>query len=178
MRLLLSFSRGVDLLNTFVGKAVGWLVLIAVLVSSANATIRYLFSNSSNAWLELQWYLFSAVFLLCAGYTLLKNEHIRIDIILGRLSPPARHWIEIFGLVVFLVPLCVVMLYEGWPYFLQSYPAEQSSNAGGLLRWPVKLMILVGFVLLLAQGLSQLVKRIAILRGLIPDPYASQQQSH
>jgi TRAP-type mannitol/chloroaromatic compound transport system permease small subunit len=148
-----------------------WLVLAAVLVSSSNATARYLFSLSSNAWLELQWYLFSAVFLLCSGYTLLRNEHVRIDIISGRLSARAQNWIDVVGIVLFLWPMSFVIMWLSWPLFLDSFARnEVSTNAGGLAIWPARLMVPVGFALLIMQSVSELIKRIAFLRGVIPDP--------
>ena len=150
---------------------IGLTVLIAVLVSAANAIVRYGFDTSSNAWLELQWYLFSAVFLLCAGYTLLRNEHIRIDIIFGSFSRRTQVWIDVFGTVFFLLPMAIMILVLSWPMFVGSYRIhEYSSDAGGLLRWPVKLLIPVGFLLLALQGVSEIVKRIAFLLGYIPDP--------
>ena len=178
MGALLALSRAIDAINRAIGKLFGWLVLVAVLVSAVNASVRYIFSNSSNAWLELQWYLFAGVFLMCAPYTLLMNEHIRIDIISGRMSKTARNWLEVIGLVFFLAPLCIIMLYEGWQFFLQSYPNEQSNNAGGLLRWPVKSLILFGFGLLLAQTVSELIKRVAVMQGRIADPHASKSGAH
>jgi len=169
MRFLLACSRGIDLLNTCVGRLVAWLVLAAVLVSAGNATSRYALNLSSNAWLELQWYLFSAIFLLGAGYTLLRNAHVRIDVLTGRLSPRARAWIDVFGIMLFLMPMALVILYLSWPMFVQSYATgEMSSDAGGLVRWPVKLLIPLGFALLVLQGASELVKRIAFLRGELP----------
>lgn len=171
MRLLLSLSRLIDATNERVGRAVYWLVLAAVLVSSANATVRYLFSISSNAWLELQWYLFSAVFLLCAGYTLLHNEHIRIDVISSRLPRRVQVWIDVFGILFFLFPMATLIMWMSWPVFLNAYDAHEGSvNAGGLLRWPVRLLVPTGFFLLSLQGVSELIKRIAFLMGLIPDP--------
>ncbi|MBX3499823.1 MAG: TRAP transporter small permease subunit [Alphaproteobacteria bacterium] len=179
MQALLKLSRVVDLVNENVGRAISWLVLAAVLVSSVNAVIRKVFSTSSNAWLELQWYLFSAIFMLCAAYALIKNEHIRIDIVSSRLTQRGRDWIDILGHVVFLLPLCVVMVIEAWPYFHLSFVGwEQSSNAGGLLRWPVKLLIVVGFAMLGLQGVSELVKRIAFMRGAGPDPYGPKSGPH
>jgi len=176
---LLGISRAIDALTTHLGRAVYWLVLVAVLISSGNATVRYALNISSNAWLELQWYLFSAVFLLCASYTLLHNEHIRIDIVAGRLARRTQHSIDVFGHVVFLIPLCALMLYEAWPYFWLSFASgEMSGNAGGLIRWPAKLLIILGFALLLLQGVSELIKRVAVLRGLIPDPHAAKSGSH
>lgn len=171
MNPLLSLSRLIDALNERVGKLVMWLVLLSVLISAGNATVRKVFNTSSNAWLEIQWYLFAAVFLLCAGYTLLNNEHVRIDVISGRLSPRKRIWIDIIGIVAFLMPLVVLTLWLAVPFFLQGFRSgEMSSNAGGLIRWPVYLLMPVGFALLGLQGLSELIKRIAFLKGLIPDP--------
>ena len=166
MQALMAFSRFVDGLNTRVGKAVTWLVLAAVLISAGNATARYAFNLSSNAWLEIQWYLFSAIFLLAAGYTLLVNAHVRIDVLSSHLSDRARAWLDIFGGVFFLLPMAVLILYLSWPMFLQSYLGnEVSSDAGGLVRWYVKLLIPVGFALLVLQGVAEIIKRIAFLRG-------------
>ena len=166
MRLLLALARAIDALNTFAGKTVSWLVLVAVLVSAGNATVRYAWHMSSNAWLELQWYLFSAVFLLAAGYSLLKNAHVRIDVVFGRLSARARAWIDIVGTLFFLLPMALIILYLSWPMFMQSYVTHEiSSDAGGLVRWHVKLLIPAGFALLVLQALSELIKRIAVLRG-------------
>jgi TRAP-type mannitol/chloroaromatic compound transport system permease small subunit len=171
LSILLAFSRLVDRLNAWVGRIVSWLVLLSVLVSSGNAMIRYSLNTSSNAWLELQWYLFSAVFLLCAGYTLLRNEHVRIDVVASRLLPRTIAWIDIFGTVFFLMPIVVIILWLSVPVVIESYHRhEVSSNAGGLLRWPVKVLIPIGFTLLLLQAISEFVKRIAFLLGQIPDP--------
>ena len=146
-------------------------MLIVALVSAGNAVSRYLFNVSSNSWLELQWYLFGAIFLLCAGYTLLHNEHIRIDVVAGRFSRRTQIWIDIFGTVFFLLPLAIIMTWLSWPIFMNAWVSnEMSSNAGGLIRWPARLLIPTGFLLLTAQGLSELIKRIAYLQGLIPDP--------
>ena len=176
---LLSASSFIDGVNRRVGMLLYWLVLVVVLISSTNATIRKVFDTSSNAWLELQWYIFSAIFMGCAGYVLLHNEHIRIDIVNSHLDAKTRHWIEIFGHIFFLIPLCLIMIYESWPYFLDAYVSgEQSSNAGGLIRWPVRIMMIIGFVLLLAQALSELIKRIAVMRGLIPDPHTEKSGPH
>ena len=175
MRLLLAYARFIDRVNAFVGRAVAWLVLAAVLVSAGNALARYALNASSNAWLEIQWYLFSAVFLLAAGYTLLKNAHVRIDVLSGRLSPRARAWIDVLGGLFFLLPMAIIILYLSWPMFVQSYASQEvSSDAGGLIRWPVKLLIPAGFALLVLQGLSEIVKRIAFLRGELPndEPHA------
>jgi TRAP-type mannitol/chloroaromatic compound transport system permease small subunit len=173
---LLKLSAAIDRLTERVGKVMYWFVLAMVLVSSGNALMRYSLNISSNAWLELQWYMFSAVFLLCAAYTLQLNEHIRIDIIASRLQKRTRDWIDVLGHLFFLLPLCLLMLYESWPYFLDSFRSgEMSGNAGGLIRWPAKLFMVIGFALLLLQGISELIKRIAVLRGAIPDPHASTQ---
>jgi len=169
---LLAISRAIDWINSTIGKTVFWLVLFAVLVSAVNAVVRYAFNMSSNAWLELQWYFFGAIFLLCSGYTLLRNEHIRIDVVSSRLSPKTRNWIEIVGGVFFLLPMSIGIMWLSWPIFMNAIVSgEQSSNAGGLIRWPARLMIPIGFFLLSLQGVSELIKRVAVMRGLIPDPY-------
>jgi len=171
MKLLLALSRGIDALNERVGRVVLWLILVMALVSATNAMFRYLLNLSSNAWLELQWYLFAAVFLLCAGYTLLHDEHIRIDVVASRLSRRTQVWIDIFGTVFFLLPMSTFILWLSWPMFANAWVSqEMSSNAGGLIRWPARLLIPAGFLLLSLQGVSELIKRIAFLRGLIPDP--------
>lgn len=171
MKFLLSLSRSIDVLNNFVGRTVYWLVLVSVLVSAGNATVRYALNTSSNAWLEIQWYLFSAVFLLCAGYTLLHNEHIRIDVIYGRFTRRTQVWIDLFGTAFFLLPMALIIMALSWPMFMDSYTrGEISGDAGGLIRWPVKLLIPAGFFLLSVQGLSELIKRVAWLCGLAPDP--------
>jgi len=171
MNALLAFSRAVDAINERIGKATYWLVLVAVLISAANAIIRKAFDMSSNAFLEIQWYLFSAVFLLCAGYTLLKNEHIRIDVIAGRFSRRTQTWIDVFGTVVFLFPMVALILYEAFPWFIRTWQSgEISGSAGGLILWPAKILVPIGFVLLGLQAISELVKRIAFLKGLGPDP--------
>jgi TRAP-type mannitol/chloroaromatic compound transport system permease small subunit len=165
MRALLKFSQAVDWLNAQVGKWVIWLILGSTVISGINAMVRKAFNVSSNAYLEVQWYLFAGAFLLAAGYTLLHGEHVRIDVVNSRL--PKR----VIGFAFFLTPMCLIVLYFGIPFFLQGYHSgEMSNNAGGLVRWPVYLLMPVGFALLLLQGLSELVKRIAFLRGLIPDP--------
>lgn len=172
MGFLLMVSRGIDRLNELVGKTVFWLVLLAVLVSAANAVLRYSVNVASNAWLELQWYFFGAIFLLCSGYTLLRNEHIRIDVVSSRLSPNARNWIEVVGGVFFLLPMSVGIMWLSWPIFMNAWDSgEMSSNAGGLIRWPARLLIPIGFFLLSLQAVSELIKRVAVMRGLIPDPY-------
>jgi TRAP-type mannitol/chloroaromatic compound transport system permease small subunit len=171
MNSLLMVSRAIDALNERVGRIVLWLVLVMVLVSAGNAVSRYLLNISSNAFLELQWYLFALVFLLCAGYTLLHNEHIRIDVVTSRFSARTRAWIDVFGTLFFLLPVALYIMVLSWPIFVNAWVSgEISSNAGGLIRWPARLVIPVGFLLLSLQGLSELIKRIAFLRGLIPDP--------
>ena len=170
MKALLRVSSAIDATSTFIGRAVSWLVLAAVLVSAGNALIRKAFDMSSNAWLELQWYLFSAVFLLAAAHTLQRNEHIRIDVVSGRLSPRIRDWIDIVGHVIMLTPFAVLMIYEAAPYVRASFAqGERSANAGGLVLWPAKALILAGFLLLFLQGLSEIVKRAAVMRGALPE---------
>jgi len=171
MKPLLTLSRAIDGLNERIGRTLMWLVLVAVLVSAGNATTRYMLDIASNAWLELQWYLFAAVFLLCSGYTLRHNEHIRIDVVNSRFSTRTQMWIDIFGLVFFLLPMATIIMWLSWPIFVNAYESgEVSVNAGGLIRWPARLLVPVGFFLLSLQGLSELIKRIAFLRGLIPNP--------
>ena len=170
MRVLLGLSRAVDALNERVGRLLYWLILIMVLVSAGNAVSRYALSMASNAWLELQWYLFAAVFLLCSGYTLLHNEHIRIDVVASMFSRRTQIWIDVFGMVFFLLPLSLYMTWSSWPIFMNAWNSgEISASAGGLIRWPARLLVPVGFFLLTLQGISELIKRIAILMGLIPD---------
>jgi TRAP-type mannitol/chloroaromatic compound transport system permease small subunit len=171
MKILLALARLIDAINRRVGRAVTWLILIVVLVSAGNAVVRKVFNISSNAWLELQWYLFGAIFLLSAGYTLLKNEHVRVDVIAQRLSRRTQVKIEIFGVLFFLLPACVLIMWLSWPMFMDSWLThEYSSNSGGLLRWPAKLLIPIGFALLIAAGLSHLIKCIGFLAGAAPDP--------
>jgi TRAP-type mannitol/chloroaromatic compound transport system permease small subunit len=171
MRSLLGLSRSIDALNERVGRLVFWLILIMVLISAGNAVSRYALSMASNAWLELQWYLFSAVFLFCAGYTLLHNEHIRIDIIASLWPRRVQVWIDIFGTVFFLLPMSLYIMWSSWEPFMNAWTSgEVSGSAGGLIRWPARLMIPVGFFLLSLQGVSELIKRIAFLKGMIPDP--------
>ena len=168
---LLAFSRMVDAFSAWIGRWLSWLILATVLISAANATVRKLFDYSSNAYLEIQWYLFSATFLLGAGYTLLRNEHVRIDIISNRLSPRTRNWIDAIGIVFFIFPMCFLIAWLSWPLLEDAWVRhEVSSNAGGLIIWPARLLIPVGFALLILQAISELIKRIAFLRGLIPDP--------
>jgi TRAP-type mannitol/chloroaromatic compound transport system permease small subunit len=171
MHAALKLSRLIDWLNERIGKAVYWLVLVMVLVSAGNAIIRKTLNVSSNAWLELQWYLFSAVFLLCAAYTLLRNEHVRIDVLAGRLSARGQAWIDVFGTLFFLLPMTLLIAWLSWPYFVRGFVHnEVSGSAGGLALWPARLLLPVGFVLLSLQGLSELIKRIAFLAGRGPDP--------
>jgi TRAP-type mannitol/chloroaromatic compound transport system permease small subunit len=171
MQGMLKLARLIDALNERIGHVVYWLVLAMVLLSAGNAIVRKVFDWSSNSLLEGQWYLFSAVFLLCAGYTLLRNEHVRIDIVAGRLSPKAQAWIDIFGTVFFLMPMAVLIMGLSWPYFMQSYTQHEiSGSAGGLVLWPARLLLPTGFALLVLQGLSELIKRIAFVSGRGPDP--------
>jgi TRAP-type mannitol/chloroaromatic compound transport system permease small subunit len=170
---LLTLSRVIDAVNTRIGKWVAWLVVVAVAISATNATVRKVFDTSSNAWLELQWVLFAAVFLLCASWTLIANEHIRIDIVNSFFSQRVRSWIDLIGHLLFLIPFTLVMIVTGWPFFIASWSiGEQSSNAGGLPQWPAKFLVPLGFALLFFQGVSELIKRIAVMRGRIPDPHA------
>jgi len=178
LKALLPATRIIDATTVWIGKRLSWLIIAAVLVSAANATVRKLFDTSSNAWLELQWVLFSIVFLLCSPWTLLANEHIRIDIVNNLMPKRVRNIIDVVGHVFFLLPLTIVMILTGVPFFIVSYDQnEQSLNAGGLPQWPSKALIMIAFIMLLIQGLSELVKRVAIMRDLIPDPHASQKSS-
>ena len=175
MQSLLKMSRGIDAFTRWTGKRLAWLILVAVIVSAVNAIIRKTFDTSSNSWLELQWVLFSIVFLLCSPWTLLDNEHIRIDIVNQMLPKWIRDSIDLIGHLFFLLPLTVVMIITGGPFFMRSVEInEQSGNAGGLPQWPAKSLIIIGFTFLLVQGISELLKRIAVMRGLIPDPHAAQ----
>ena len=175
MQSLLTMSRGIDAFTRWVGKRLAWLILVAVVVSALNAIVRKSFDTSSNSLLELQWVLFSIVFLLCSSWTLLDNEHIRIDIVNNMLPKRVRDSIDVIGHAFFLIPLTFVMIITGGPFFMRSVEInEQSGNAGGLPQWPAKSLIIIGFTMLLAQGISELIKRIAVMRGLIPDPHASQ----
>jgi TRAP-type mannitol/chloroaromatic compound transport system permease small subunit len=177
LKALLAFSRAVDWLNERVGQVVYWLVLAAVLISAANAVVRKVFNTSSNSFLEVQWYLFSAIFLFCAGYTLLRNQHVRIDVIAGRLSKRAQAWIDIFGTIFFLMPMALMIMYLSWPVFVQAFQRhEVSTNAGGLVIWPARLLVPIGFLLLILQGASELIKRVAFLMGRIPDPTEKQDE--
>jgi TRAP-type mannitol/chloroaromatic compound transport system permease small subunit len=175
LKALLPVTRVVDAATIWIGKRLAWLILAAVVVSAANATVRKIFDTSSNSWLELQWVLFSVVFLLCSPWTLLANEHIRIDIVNNLLPKWLRNTIDAVGHAFFLLPLTVVMMITSIPFFYRSFEInEQSGNAGGLPQWPSKALVMIGFAMLLIQGLSELVKRIAVMRNLIPDPHASQ----
>ena len=171
MQPLLKLSRAIDWLNTQVGKYVIWLIFASTVISAINASVRKVFNTSSNAYLEVQWYLFAASFLLAAGYTLLNGEHVRIDVVIHRLSKRGQIWIDVLGFTLFLMPMCLTVLWFGVPFFLNAWHSgEMSSNPGGLIRWPVYLMMPLGFALLLLQGISELIKRIAFLMGLIEDP--------
>lgn len=178
MNALLALSRAIDRVNEVIGKSVIWLILVAVLVSAINALVRKIFNSSSNAWLELQWYLFGAAFLGAAAYTLRQGEHVRIDIVYGMWKRRTQHRIDLFGHVVFLMPFVLLMIYYLWPYAMRSMcigqnefcRIERSTNSGGLQLWPAKLMLLVGFILLAVQGVSEIIKKIAVMRGLIEDP--------
>jgi TRAP-type mannitol/chloroaromatic compound transport system permease small subunit len=168
---LLALSRGIDSINEYIGRWVAWAILISILVSAGNAVIRKAFNISSNAWLELQWYLFGAAFLLAAAYTLKQNEHIRIDIIYGMFSRRVQHWIDLFGHVFFLMPFVILMIYYFVPYVSLSFRSgEVSSSAGGLIIWPAKALLLIGFTQLGFQGISEIIKKIAIIRGDMDDP--------
>ena len=174
---LLALSRAIDGMTERVGRIVYWLVLVVVLISAANAVVRKAFDYSSNAYLEVQWYLFSVIFLFGAGYTLLRNDHVRIDIIQGRLSPRAQNWIDVLGILLFLMPMSLIIMALSWPLFVDSLQRhEVSTNAGGLIIWPARLMIPIGFALLIIQAISELIKRIAFLRGVIPDPLEKRQE--
>ena len=176
MSTLLQISRLIDRLSEFVGRWVAWLVLFAVLISAANAISRKAFSISSNAFLEIQWYLFAGVFLLAAGYTLLRQEHVKIDVVSGRFTKRTQIWIDIVGLCFFLFPFVIFIIKLVMPLVVNAYVTnEMSSNAGGLIRWPVFALLPIGLGLLGLQGISELIKRIAFLQGLVPDPTRKQQ---
>jgi TRAP-type mannitol/chloroaromatic compound transport system permease small subunit len=178
LKQLLPLTRAIDALTRLIGRYVAWAILIAVLVSSANAVVRKTLDTSSNSWLELQWILFAMVFLLCSPWTLLSNEHIRIDILNNLMPKWMRNTIEVVGHAFFLLPLCIVMIVTAVPFFLKSFAVnEQSGNAGGLPQWPTKSLVALGFTLLFIQGISELLKRLAIIRNLIPDPHALQQHA-
>ncbi len=171
MSALLSLSRLIDRITERIGHALYWLILVTVLISAANAVVRKAFNYSSNSYLEIQWYLFSAIFLGAAGDTLLRNGHVRIDVITARLSRRAQVWIDIFGTIFFLLPMAILIGWLAWPVFVDAYVRDEvSTNAGGLTVWPARLLMPVGFFLLAMQGISELIKRVAFLMGLIPDP--------
>jgi len=171
MQGLLKLSGLIDRMSEFLGRWVAWFVVAAVLLSAGNAIVRKVFNMSSNAMLELQWYFFSAVFLLCAGYTLLRNEHVRIDVVTGRFSARTQTWIDVLGTIFFLLPMAAIFIYLSWPVFVRTYThGEISTNAGGLLIWPARILVPIGFTFLLLQGLSELIKRVAFLTGHGPDP--------
>ena len=177
MTLLLKLSQLIDWINERVGKGAFWLVLVMTIISAGNAVVRFIFNYSSNGLLEIQWYLFAAIFLLCSPYTLRKNEHVRIDVLSSRFSPRTRLWIDLICHLLFLMPFVVLMVWLSWPFFWRSWTTgEQSMNAGGLVMWPAKLLILLGFVVLVAQGLSEIVKTWAILRGGLPPPDAAEDR--
>ncbi|PTE21654.1 C4-dicarboxylate ABC transporter [Cereibacter changlensis JA139] len=171
MRGLLGLSRFIDRMNEIIGKSVAWLILVAILVSATNAVIRKIFNVSSNSWLELQWYLFGAAFLLASAYTLKQNEHIRIDIVYGAFPRRVQHWIDLMGHLLFLMPFTLLMIWYFVPYVSLSYRnGEVSNNAGGLTIWPAKALLLIGFSMLALQGISEIIKKIAVMRGVIDDP--------
>lgn len=176
MKILLKLSGLVDTLSEQIGRVIMWLILAAVLISAGNAIARKALQIGSNAFLEMQWYLFSGVFLLGAGYAFLKNIHVRIDFLSSRLSERTRSWIDVVGILVFLTPLCWMLIQMSWPLFVKAWQSgEMSQNASGLIRWPVYLLLPLGMSLLMLQGASELIKRLAFLRGLIPDPLAHSQ---
>jgi TRAP-type mannitol/chloroaromatic compound transport system permease small subunit len=177
MSALLAFSRFIDGINEKIGHGISWALLLAVLICSGNAIVRYTLNIGSNAWLEIQWYLFSAIFLLASAYTLKRNEHVRIDVIVGRFSKRTQVWIDLFGFLFFLLPVTLLILYFATPYALRSIRnQEMSSNAGGLIVWPAKILIPIGFALLVLQGLSELIKRIGYLMGKV-DASAFEKQA-
>lgn len=179
MQGLLKLSRAIDAINGVLGRGLTWLILVAVVISAANAIVRKAFNISSNAFLEIQWYLFASVFMLGAGYAFLKNAHVRIDFVAHHLSARARNWIDILGIILFLLPLCFLMADLAWPTFKNAWDSgEMSQNAGGLIRWPVYLLIPVGFALLALQGFSELIKRVAFLRGAGPDVIGHSDHGH
>lgn len=178
MQALLAFSRGVDWITERIGRAVGWLLLLAVLISTGNAIIRKAFDMSSNAYLEAQWYLFAAVFLLGAGYVFLHDQHVRIDVLAGRFSRRVQVWIDVVGILLFLLPLCLFLAWTALPSVMTAYETQEvSANPGGLIRWPLYVLVPIGFVLLALQALSELFKRIAFLSGAGPDPHAKPEKT-
>lgn len=173
MNIMLRLAGGIDAVNERIGRSAIWLILLVVVISAGNAVSRFTFNLSSNAMLEVQWYLFSAIFLFCAAYVLKRNEHIRIDVIAGRLSDRAQNWIDVFGILVFLLPMALMIGWLSWPVFTNAWNSgEMSPNPGGLVRWPVRLMMPIGFALLILQAVSELIKRIAFLAGVGPNPLA------
>ncbi|CAM8620982.1 FcbT2 TRAP-type mannitol/chloroaromatic compound transport system, small permease component [Oxalobacteraceae bacterium] len=177
MSFLLSLSKYIDALNEKIGLSISWALLLAVLICSGNAIVRYAFNTSSNAWLEIQWYLFGAIFLLASSYTLRRNEHVRIDVIVGRFSKRTQVWIDVFGFLFFLLPATLLILYFAVPFAMESVRNQEvSSNAGGLIVWPAKILIPIGFLLLTLQGISELIKRVGFLRGQI-DASVFEKQS-
>ena len=171
MKSLLAVSSGIDRINEIIGRAVAWLILVAVLISAINAIVRKVFNVSSNSWLEMQWYLFGAAFLMAAAYTLKQNEHVRIDIVYGIWSRRTQHWIDLFGHVMFLMPFVTLMIWYFVPWVSRSIASgEVSTNSGGLIIWPAKLLLLIGFSQLWFQGVSEIIKKIAVMRGVIEDP--------
>ena len=173
MQALLVIARSIDRITEAIGKSVMWLILAAILISATNAILRKAFNMSSNAWLELQWYLFGAAFLLASAYTLQQNEHIRIDIFYGSRSRRTQNWIDLFGHVFFLMPFVVLMSWLMVPYALQAYRSGQiSTNAGGLIIWPARALLAAGFLLLVFQGISEIIKKVAVIKGLIEDPHS------
>ncbi len=178
MRHLLNLSRMIDALNERIGLTISWALLVAVLICAGNALVRYTLNTSSNAWLEIQWYLFGAIFLLAASYTLKRNEHVRIDVVTGRFSKRTQVWIDIIGFVCFMLPVTVLILVFAWPYAMESIRNQEvSSNAGGLIVWPAKALIPLGFLLLALQGVSELIKRIGFLQGLVEASAFEKQQA-
>ncbi len=175
MTILLRMSSWIDAVNAFIGKSVSWLILFAVMISAGNAVIRKVYDTSSNAWLEMQWYLYGAVFMLAAAYTLQRNEHVRIDVAVSGLSKRTRDWIDLFGHIFLLMPFVILMIWLCWPYAMNSWRSgEVSVNAGGLVLWPAKILLLAGFILLFAQGVSEIIKRWAIIKGIIEDDITTQ----
>jgi TRAP-type mannitol/chloroaromatic compound transport system permease small subunit len=167
MRLLLKFSAVVDIVNEKIGVVCNWLVLLACLVSGGNAMVRYAYDASSNAWLEVQWYMFAVIVMFGAAYTLKRNEHVRVDLLYMTLGRRGQLWIDILGTLIFLLPTCLILAWLSWPFFMQSFAiGEHSSNAGGLIRWPIKAVLPLGFLLVALQGLSELIKRVAFLIGI------------
>lgn len=172
MHALIAVSRLIDRITGAIGKSVIWLILLAVLVSAGNAIVRKVFNYSSNAWLELQWYLFGAAFMLGAAYTLSQNEHVRVDVLYATRSRRTQHWIDLFGHVVFLLPFVCLMVWLLWPYTVQAFQnGDISSNAGGLIIWPARALILAGFILLVFQAISEIIKKVAVIMGLMEDPH-------